>query len=459
MSTETAVAVWQPPPPPTPAEWEATKNAAVQFAKSDLVKPHFRGKPENVCLALITGRDLGLPWTIVLQKGFVVDGKFDLEVDVKVDLVRRNLPGFDFEVIEQTEEKCVIRGGVKGRNLHTIEFTYEQAKLAGYTAGRDGEKQNWRPGRRGDMLLARCLARLLKRTGGLYASLINSLDADAVDDLEQPVATPPTHEPSVATVVETPAAGASPTPDAQPQAGPVETKDVPVDWKGRLLNGVAEHYMIAARPPSTAQGRARWARTYGDHILKVVNLYYADRGEKPIASWNMFPSDDFERVAVWLEAHIKNNKSAGSGVPEATVEQDAPPAPESPGNGPAEAYGASGGAEDPQAVPEDDAPPPDDREAPPLTMAAPTPTRDELILDLATKPLDDVLRIFDIEFRPKFKGARRFYEKQNDRPYLVDAAWLSDLGYARNQWLDTLWGKEADRLMLSRLIVHERGAK
>ena len=49
-------------------------NVAKQFANSDLVPAHFKGKPENVFIALTVALDLGMQPFVVLQNLYVVHG-------------------------------------------------------------------------------------------------------------------------------------------------------------------------------------------------------------------------------------------------------------------------------------------------------------------------------------------------------------------------------------------------
>lgn len=452
MSTE--LQVWTPPGPPTPAEWDSMRNAAIMLAKSDLIPSHFRSKHENVLVAIMTGRGLGIDWMLAVQKGYVIDGKFGLEAEVMADVVRRNVPGFDFEVVRLDDEVCILKGGVAGKAVHTVEFTFEQAKLAGYTQGKYGEKDNWKPGRRSDSLYAKALRRLIKRTGGYYAvGAMPVRDVDEADDLEPAPA--PAREPSGAAVVEdTPkGAGAAPTPAAP--AGPVHAA-VPdtTDWKGRFLEAVAANYMIAAKPPSTPQGRGRWARTYEKQILQVANLFYAEIGAQACPSLAMLPPMDMQRLSLWLEEKIA--KRAGNAGQDAPVAQDEPPAREEKPDGVSvspepEATGDANEPDERTATGEVAIPDEEEASAP---QPAPQPTLIELTEALAAGSVEDVLRELD---RMKFatKGVRRFYERhaKTGNPYLIDAPMLKELGFDLAQRIDNLWGHDATRAMLARLIV------
>lgn len=59
------------------------------MAGSSLVPKDLRGKPADVFLVLLTGRDVGIPVTSALRKVYVVDGQPSLAPQLKLALVRR----------------------------------------------------------------------------------------------------------------------------------------------------------------------------------------------------------------------------------------------------------------------------------------------------------------------------------------------------------------------------------
>lgn len=62
---------------------------ARMMAGSGLVPDKLQGKPADVFLILLTGRDLGIPVTAALRKVYVVDGQPSLAPQLKLALVRR----------------------------------------------------------------------------------------------------------------------------------------------------------------------------------------------------------------------------------------------------------------------------------------------------------------------------------------------------------------------------------
>ena len=142
-----------------------------------------KGKPSDVLLVMLTGRDLGIPPTFALNLIYVVDGHPTLSAKLQLALLRRS--GHKVEEVECSPDRVTLRGthAITG-DVVTATYTYAEAEKATYTSwegegsGRRKvtkkltEKDNWQY--REDMLYARCSSRLSRRldpmaTGGMYA--------------------------------------------------------------------------------------------------------------------------------------------------------------------------------------------------------------------------------------------------------------------------------------------------
>jgi hypothetical protein len=312
MSTALAAQPQAPMSFPSGADFDAMRNAAAIISRSGLVPEAFRGKPEDIMVAILTARGLGLDPMVALQRGYVVKGKFDIEVSVKLGLVQSRVPDYDYEVIELNDERCVIEGGRAGKRRVRSEFTYAQAVAAGLTQGKYGPTATWQFYRQ-DMLLNRALGRNLKAT--CAAALYN-----------MPVRLDEPDEESGAVVVEDGAgnAGAAPAapvpvptqphvfPDgtSNPHAVPVE-KAVPVDWRGPLLAAFATCYGIDV-PGENAKVRSAFVKKHEEKLVLVANEFYKSRGEQPVTKWIAVGPMDYEHLTRWLEE--KNAKRAGKGA-------------------------------------------------------------------------------------------------------------------------------------------------
>lgn len=126
-----------------------------------------RGKPNDVFLTIMTGLDFGFKPTQAFNLVYIVKGRPSLSAEgMRARLFQL---GHEFEVVESSAEKCVVRGRRLGRtNWHESEFTAEQAKRAKLSGA------NW-DSYREDMLFARATTRLCRRyfpdvTNGLPSS-------------------------------------------------------------------------------------------------------------------------------------------------------------------------------------------------------------------------------------------------------------------------------------------------
>lgn len=142
----------------------------VDFAKtlavSDLLPDGLRGKPGNVFMAIMSGLDLGLRPMQALQLIDVIKGKPCLKAEGMRALILD--AGHEINVIEQTDEKCVIEGRRSGsQDWRTMSFTIGQAKAAGLAG------DNWKK-YPADMLLARATTRLAK---AYFADVTNGLSS------------------------------------------------------------------------------------------------------------------------------------------------------------------------------------------------------------------------------------------------------------------------------------------
>lgn len=128
-----ALSVAELPTIPGQDEFLSLAMQAKVFASSALVPRALQGKPSDVLLVLMTGRDLGIATTTALRKCYVVDGQVTIAPALKLALVRlkglgsiRPAPGND----DQSATAIVFdsAGNELGRSTFTMEMA-ERAKL------------------------------------------------------------------------------------------------------------------------------------------------------------------------------------------------------------------------------------------------------------------------------------------------------------------------------------------
>jgi hypothetical protein len=165
MITATAI---QPFEPQTLDEAEKLSGT---LAKSALLPDALRGKPGDVLVVLLTGRELGLGPMQSLRGISVIKGKPVMNADLIVGMVLRHPEICEyFRLVESSDKAAVYETKRKGSPAPTkLPFTIEQARQAGLTG-----KDNWK-NYPAAMLRARCSAALARAVypdlcAGVYES-------------------------------------------------------------------------------------------------------------------------------------------------------------------------------------------------------------------------------------------------------------------------------------------------
>ena len=116
--------------PPTVAEWEMMRQQVDVLAKSTLVPPNLRGKPNDLMVITLTARELQIPPMMALTKVHVIDGRPTLSAELMLALVLR--AGHHMKIVEQSESRAVVecrRRGDHGEPAY-FSFTIEDAMRA-----------------------------------------------------------------------------------------------------------------------------------------------------------------------------------------------------------------------------------------------------------------------------------------------------------------------------------------
>ena len=117
----------------------STLGEAIEYSKlisnSSFVPKDFRGKPEDVLVAVQWGAELGLAPMQALQNIAVVNGRPSIWGDAALAIVQQHR---DFEYIKETIEqdqggnhRAICRIKRRGNDEHISTFTVEDAKRAG----------------------------------------------------------------------------------------------------------------------------------------------------------------------------------------------------------------------------------------------------------------------------------------------------------------------------------------
>lgn len=166
---------------PTLHEMQVFQTIAKHAVDSKLYN-HFGGQPA-IMMTLLAARELGISPMLALNGGINnIQGKLEISARMMNALMRR--AGIRIEVIETTDEKCVIKGTRGSGDTATASYTLEDAKKAGLVKPSGGWVKNPK-----DMCFARAISRLARQIapdiiGGCYVEgEIKALEAEKPIDL------------------------------------------------------------------------------------------------------------------------------------------------------------------------------------------------------------------------------------------------------------------------------------
>lgn len=175
---ERATAVQPQTTLPSPREWEASMAIARQIAATEFVPESYRGNPEAVIAAILTGRELGIGPMQSLRDIHMVDGRPAFAATLMLAKMRQG--GVVLLETESTTERAWIKARRSDSGeVAEFEFTIEEAKQAGLL---DKRGQSWKRYPK-DMLWARAVSRMGRRFGSdLLGGLVYS--KEELDDLD-----------------------------------------------------------------------------------------------------------------------------------------------------------------------------------------------------------------------------------------------------------------------------------
>lgn len=154
---------------PSEREWRAATAIAERLAASTgFVPAAFRGKPDDVLAAILSGRELGIGPMQSLRQIHIIDGRAALSADLLLAQLRRG--GIQIVESESTRERARIRARRRDTGeIAEVEWTIEDARNVQQRVKGGGtqpltEKDNWK-NYPADMLWARAVGRLARRLG------------------------------------------------------------------------------------------------------------------------------------------------------------------------------------------------------------------------------------------------------------------------------------------------------
>jgi len=141
---------------PSPAEFAALKGMSEQLAMSNLVPRTLWGKPADVFLILLTGRDLGIGATMALQRVNVIEGKPSIAAELMVALILR--AGYRIWPDPSNDATKATAHAIRDGQELSATFTREEATKAQLV-----NKDNWKKYPKA-MLWARAVSALARQS-------------------------------------------------------------------------------------------------------------------------------------------------------------------------------------------------------------------------------------------------------------------------------------------------------
>jgi hypothetical protein len=201
---------------PNAAIWAHLATMAEPLARSNLVKPALRGKPNDVLMVLLTGYDLGITATQALSKVHIIEGQPSASPELILGLIRREghraWPGGPDHsgIVQESEDVRTLEAVVHAvrrddpERVITSRYNIAQAEQAGLVKvengklrarSRDGKALPWENYPE-DLLWARAVSRLGRRN---FSDVLLGLsyvpeELGFIDVQSTPVTVPPVDE-------------------------------------------------------------------------------------------------------------------------------------------------------------------------------------------------------------------------------------------------------------------------
>ena len=145
--------------------WSAAAQIAEQIAKTDFAGP-FKGKPQDMAVAILKGASLGIPPESIGKSIYVVHGTPALYGKTALSIALRN--GYRADTIEDTPKAVTVRMTSPDGQEMEVRYTIERAEKEGLVKGNSAQ-YTLRPSK---MLYWKCVGELTDRmiphlTGGM----------------------------------------------------------------------------------------------------------------------------------------------------------------------------------------------------------------------------------------------------------------------------------------------------
>lgn len=114
-----------------PRSWAEARELAMFLSQAGMLPDHLKGQPHNVFLTILSGLELGVSPLVACREIYFVKGRPNISSRMKVAMVRGSPVCRDYEEVESTDKRAIVRARRVGQEKWTTkEFTIEDAKRA-----------------------------------------------------------------------------------------------------------------------------------------------------------------------------------------------------------------------------------------------------------------------------------------------------------------------------------------
>ncbi len=309
--TEQAPAPWRPElePPQSQAldigQWAVNAGqvykVAEMLAATTFVPAPLRGKPAEVCAAILYGREIGWDPMTSLRAIDVIEGRPTLTANAQRGLAMAK--GVKFEVTHLSDERVKMRARAPGDDKWTeVEWTMDRARQQGLA-----HKSNWKQQPQ-NMLVARCTSQLFRLVapnlalGMPYcAEELRDLGPEPEETPAAAAATTRRRRAPVPATVEVPLEPPAPEPggEAPPPLPEPGAPTVTPDDEGPRLSDGARKAIMARFTANGVEGRldrlATISRIVGRDVPSV-NVLTPAEASAVLSALNGAPADEWPEV-------------------------------------------------------------------------------------------------------------------------------------------------------------------
>lgn len=116
---------------PSENEWTHTERVAAQLARSTMCPPAFQNKPDEIVVAYLSLRTVGLPLNLnTLNQCYVIDNRLNMMAQLQVAVAAAHGWELWFEPGECDETKATVHYQKPGGKQRSMTYTIEEARKA-----------------------------------------------------------------------------------------------------------------------------------------------------------------------------------------------------------------------------------------------------------------------------------------------------------------------------------------